>query len=181
MTMESRLEESELGAGPFLMVSLAGDRAPDWPSPARDDVRTLTLDMSQKHHRGFWAMQLDAAARGAVEPRILVARGLACLAVVRWAQLSPKSYIENIAGAVLFSPLSFSPAQATLAQVLQPSPTLPLPFRSTVVEHRTSPLIEHLLALVDSWGSRFMDVDAFTAPGSAVLPATEPPVHRLWA
>lgn len=176
--------ESDVGAGPFLIVSLAGDRAPDWPSPARDDVATLTLDMSHKHHRGFWAMQLDEAARGMREPRVIVARGLACLAVVRWAQLSPKSYIENVAGAVLFSPLSFTPAQATLAQALQPSPTLPLPFRSTVVEHRTSPLIEHLLALVDCWGSRFVDVGDFATAGGAARSATEAPetpIFRIWA
>jgi predicted alpha/beta hydrolase family esterase len=176
--------ESELGTGPFLMVTLAGDRAPNWPSPSRDDVRTLTLDMSHKHHRGFWAMQLDEATRGTREPRVVVARGLACLAVVRWAQLSPKSYIENIAGAVLFSPLSFTPAQATLAQALQPSPTLPLPFRSTVVEHRASPLIEHLLALVDSWGSRFVDVGDFAATGGPVPPTIDSPdgpIDHIWA
>jgi predicted alpha/beta hydrolase family esterase len=176
--------ESEPGAGPFLMVTLAGDRGPDWPSPGRADVRALTLDMSHKHHRGFWAMQLDEAARGTREPCVVVARGLACLAVVRWAQLSPKSYIENIAGAVLFSPLSFTPAQATIAQALQPSPTLPLPFRSTVVEHRTSPLIEHLLALVDSWGSRFVDVGDFAA-NAGVVPTTlespDGPIDRIWA
>jgi len=173
--------ESDLGASPVLVVSLAGDRAPDWP--VAGDVRTLTLDISQKHHRGFWAMQLDEAARAAREPRVIVARGLACLAVVRWAQLSPKSYIANIAGAVLFSPLSFTPAQATLAQALQPSPTLPLPFRSTVVEHRTSPLIEHLLALVDSWGSRFVDVSKVVSPiaPTRTIELPDAAIDSVWA
>jgi predicted alpha/beta hydrolase family esterase len=174
--------ESDLGAGPFLVVSLTGDRAPDWP--AHGDIATLTLDMSHKHHRGFWAMQLDEAARKMREPRVVVARGLASLAVVRWAQLSPKSYIANVAGAVLFSPLSFTPAQATLAQALQPSPTLPLPFRSTVVEHRTSPLIEHLLALVDCWGSRFVDVGEFAAQPPRTAPVIDlpgTPIDPAWA
>lgn len=174
MTMESAF----FGTNPSLVVSLAGDRAPDWP-PAGRDVRTLSLDMSHKHHRGFWAMQLDEAARAAGEPHIVVARGLACLAVVRWAQLSPKSYLANIAGACLFSPLSFTPAQATLAQALQPSPTLPLPFPSLVIEHRTSPLVGHLLALVDSWGSRFVDIADFATPDFAAPLAAEPPA-ALW-
>lgn len=178
MTLESEF----FGTHPFLTVAVAGDRAPDWPAAARKDVRTLTLDMSHKHHRGFWAMQLDEAPRLAGEPHVVVARGLACLAVVRWAQLSPKSYLGNIVGACLFSPLSFTPAQAPLAQALQPSPTLPLPFRSLVVEHRTAPLVGHLLTLVDSWGSRFVDIEDFAAPELATSIAVEShtPVSTLW-
>jgi len=176
------LESDFFGTSPLLTVTLAGDRAPDWPAANRKDVRTLTLDMSHKHHRGFWAMQLDEAARAAGEPHVLVARGLACLAVVRWAQLSPKSYLVNVAGACLFSPLSFTPAQAPIAQALQPSPTLPLPFRSLVVERRTAPLVTHLLALVDSWGSRFVDIEDFATPDLATRLAASPEasVSMLW-
>ncbi|MDF0488458.1 alpha/beta hydrolase [Sphingomonas sp. H39-1-10] len=176
------LESDFFGTHPLLTVTVAGDRAPEWPAANRKDVRTLALDMRHKHHRGFWAMQLDEAARAAGEPHVVVARGLACLAVVRWAQLSPKSYLGNIAGACLFSPLSFMPAQAPLAQALQPSPTLPLPFPSLVVEHRTAPLVAHLLTLIDSWGSHFIDIADFAAPDLSPPVRVEPhlPGSRLW-
>jgi len=65
----------------------------------------LELDLS-KFHSGRWALQLDAAFARRSEPAVIVAEGVACLAVAWWAQLSPRSYLQNIGGALFMSPLN---------------------------------------------------------------------------
>jgi predicted alpha/beta hydrolase family esterase len=164
----SEFVENRWNDGPFLFVSVADAETEPAVRP-HQNVTTLKLDMGQRHHRGFWAMQLDEAAQRASEPQVIVAHGLACLAVVRWAQLSPRSYFANVAGAVLLSPLSFTPAQSVQAQALLPSPAMSLPFPSTVVERRNDVMIARVLDLVDTWKSRFVEAEDF-AGWPAVVP-----------
>ncbi len=149
---------------PILTVSVIGDGARHWSAPAMASGSALQLDIDANPHRGLWALQLDNAVRAATEPTLLLAEGLACLAIARWAQLSPPRYVENIAGAYLFAPLSFSPAQAPLLRNLHPGPEVRLPFPSLVVDTRASLSIARVLELADIWGSRFTD--------AAVMPVT---------
>lgn len=130
----------------------SGDGDPCTPSD------TLALDFSGWSHGGRWALQLDVALGRPGDPVLVVAQGLACLAVAWWAQLSPKSYIERVGGALFLSPLSFSPSEASVARSLRPSPGTRLPFPSIVANH-ASPIIEQVLDLADIWGSRFVDAD----------------------
>jgi len=114
----------------------------------------LDLDLS-KFHSGRWALQLDAAFARRSEPAVIVAEGVACLAVAWWAQLSPRSYLQNIGGALLLSPLNIRFGQAAIAASARLSPATRLPFPS-VVASDASAFVEQVLALADSWGSRFV-------------------------
>jgi len=148
---------------PILTVSVTGDDVRHWSAPPLVGTTPLHLDMDANPHRGLWALQLDNAVRAATEPTILLGEGLACLAIARWAQLSPRRYVENIAGAYLFAPLSFSPDQAPLLRNLHPGPEVRLPFPSLVIDTRASLSIARVLELADIWGSRFTDAAAMPA------------------
>lgn len=133
---------------PVLIVA-RGDPAVSLP------LRRVELDLS-KFHSGRWAQQLDTAMTRSREPVVLLAQGVACLAVAWWAQLSPRSYLEHVSGAVFLSPLSIGFGQAAIAAKARVSPATKLPFPS-VVASDPSPMIEQVLALADNWGSRFVD------------------------
>jgi predicted alpha/beta hydrolase family esterase len=144
------------------------DSSADRPLPilivARGDpaiallLQKVELDLS-KFHSGRWAQQLDTATTRSREPIVLLAQGVACLAVAWWAQLSPRSYLQHIRGAVFLSPLSIGFGQAAIAAKARMSPATKLPFPS-VVASDPSPMIEQVLALADNWGSRFVDTGA---------------------
>jgi predicted alpha/beta hydrolase family esterase len=140
---------------PILIVA-RGDDALALP------VQKVELDLT-KFHSGRWAQQLDTAMTRSREPIVLLAQGVACLAVAWWAQLSPRSYLEHIRGAVFLSPLSIGFGQAAIAAKARVSPATKLPFPS-VVASDPSPMIEQVLALADNWGSRFVDAGAVQGP-----------------
>lgn len=131
-----------------VLVSIKGD--PQAASP----LERVELDLS-KFHNGRWALQLDAAMGRRAAPIVILAQGVACLAVAWWAQLSPRSYMENIRGAVFLSPLNVGFGQAGIAREVR-GPATRLPFPS-IVACDPSPAIEQVLALADAWGSRFVD------------------------
>ena len=89
----------------------------------------------------------------------MLARGVACLAVAWWAQLSPRSYLDAVAGALFRSPLSIDFGQAAAAASMRLGPAQRLPFPSVVVSD-ISVQVEQVLALADGWGSEFVDLDA---------------------
>jgi len=122
----------------------------------------LELDLS-KFHSGRWALQLDAAFARRSEPAVIVAEGVACLAVAWWAQLSPRSYLQNIGGALFLSPLNIRFGQAAIAASARLSPGTRLPFPSVVASDASS-FVEQVLALADSWGSRFVVTDSPAGP-----------------
>lgn len=171
----------------LLTVSTIGDATPLWSLPGAASSQRLVLDLSARRHRGFWAMQLDTAVREATRPILLVAQGFACLTIVRWAQLSPRRYLENIAGALLFSPLSLELEQAPLLRDMYPSPAMPLPFRALVIDHATSPSILRVTELAETWGSRFVAAGDLPAawqaagPQGSVLAASERPGSHVLA
>lgn len=118
----------------------------------------VELDLS-KFHNGRWALQLDAVFARRKAPAIILARGAACLAVAWWAQLSPRSYLDAVRGALFRSPLSVGFGQAAIAASARTGPSQRLPFPS-VVACEATPYIGAILALADNWGSRFIDTGA---------------------
>ena len=122
----------------------------------------LDLDLS-KFHSGRWALQLDAAFARRSEPAVIVAEGVACLAVAWWAQLSPRSYLQNISGALFLSPLNLRFGQAAIAASARLSPATRLPFPSVVTSDASS-FVDQTLALADGWGSRFVATSAPAGP-----------------
>lgn len=132
-----------------IIVSVKGD------TQIAARLQRVELDLS-RFHSGRWALQLDAVMANRAEPAVILAQGVACLAVAWWAQLSPRSYLRNIRGAVLLSPLSYGFGQSAIARNVRLSPATKLPFPS-IVACDPSPAVEQVLALADSWGSRFVD------------------------
>jgi predicted alpha/beta hydrolase family esterase len=132
-----------------IIVSVKGD------TQIAARLQRVDLDLS-RFHSGRWALQLDAVMANRAEPAVILAQGVACLAVAWWAQLSPRSYLRNIRGAVLLSPLSYGFGQSAIARNVRLSPATKLPFPS-IVACDPSPAVEQVLALADSWGSRFVD------------------------
>lgn len=121
-------------------------------------IAQVELDLS-KFHNGRWALQLDAAFARRTAPAVIVARGVACLAVAWWAQLSPRSYLDAVRGAVFRSPLHVELGQAPIAASASTGPTHRLPFPSIVANDVTL-YVEQVLGLADRWGSRFVDLGA---------------------
>ena len=136
-----------------ILVSVKGDAV------AASPLERVELDLA-KSRNGRWALQLDSAMTRRLGPVVILAQGIACLAVARWAQLSPRSYMENIRGAVFLSPFNIGFGQAGLARDVR-GPATRLPFAS-IVACDPSPAIEQVLALADAWGSRFVDAGAPT-------------------
>lgn len=131
-----------------ILVSVAGD------PPAPGGIEQVMLDLS-KFHNGRWALQLDAAFTQRGTPVVILARGLACLAVSWWAQLSPRSYLRQVQGAVFESPLSVDFQHVAAAASIRTGPTYRLPFPSIVVSDGSFQ-IEQVLALADKWGSQLV-------------------------
>ena len=131
-----------------ILVSVNGDALP------QTAIEHVALDLS-KFHTGRWALQLDAAFAQRQTPFVILAHGLACLAVSWWAQLSPRSYLRSVRGAVFDSPLSIDLQHVAAAASIRTGPTYRLPFPSVVISD-ASFQVEQELALADRWGSHFV-------------------------
>lgn len=135
-----------------IRVAIKGDPAP------HGALARVELDLA-KFHSGRWALQLDSAFARRDTPAVILAQGVACLAVAWWAQLSPRSYMTHIRGALFLSPLDVRFGQEGMAASARLGPATTLPFPS-VVAHAGYPFVDRLLALADSWGSVFVDAAA---------------------
>ncbi|WP_175518060.1 alpha/beta hydrolase [Sphingomonas sp. OK281] len=115
----------------------------------------VELDLS-KFQSGRWALQLDAVFSRRRQPAVILAQGVACLAVAWWAQLSPRSYLQSVQGALFLSPLTIGFGEDAIAAAARQGPSTRLPFPS-VVASASYPFIDRLLALADSWGSQVVE------------------------
>ena len=154
----------------LLLVSTRGASPFPYRFGSERRYETVELDIPGKSHRARWAVQLDELLSRRTQAVIIVAQGVSCLAVAWWAQLSPRNYLEHIAGALLVAPLTFSIAEASVARSLRPSPGTKLPFPSVVLSGAT-PIIDQIVELADGWGSSFVDVGV---PDEATLPRLHP-------
>ncbi len=130
-------------------------------TPPAGTTRRIDLDLA-RFQNGRWALQLDAAFARRETPAIILAQGVACLAVAWWAQLSPRSYMQAVRGAVFLSPLAIGFGQEGIAAAARLGPSTPLPFPS-IVASAPYPYMEQLLALADHWGSQFVETATDTA------------------
>lgn len=125
-------------------------------NPAQSgSVPGVELDLS-KFQSGRWALQLDAVFSRRRQPAVILAQGVACLAVAWWAQLSPRSYLHSVQGALFLSPLTIGFGEDAIAATARQGPSTRLPFPS-VVASASYPFIDRLLALADSWGSQVVE------------------------
>lgn len=131
-----------------IVVSARGD-------PAASSLPSqIALDLS-KFHNGRWALQLDTVFGRRDAPVVIVAHGIACRAVAWWAQLSPRSYLRAVTGALFHSPLEIGFDQQAAAAAMQSGPSYRLPFPSVVIGEPSFQIAE-TLAIADAWGSRFV-------------------------
>jgi uncharacterized protein len=142
--------------GPFSVVTIAerGARTSawrelfDWPELGHAHVE-LWSDTAQA--RNASAGRLDDAILQSDKPVLLLAEGAACFAAVWWARLSPTSYVERVAGALLFRPMvtGGDPREAFA------SPRVRLPFPTLLVDERIA--LDDAHALAGDWGSGLTD------------------------
>jgi len=135
-----------------VIVTVKGD------APKALSVPAVELDLA-KFQAGRWALQLDAVFARRREPAVILAQGVACLAVAWWAQLSPRSYLDSVQGALFLSPLHIGFGQEAIAAAARQGPSTRLPFPS-VVASVSYPFIDRLLAVADGWGSHVIETGA---------------------
>ncbi|MDG5489619.1 alpha/beta hydrolase [Sphingomonas sp. BGYR3] len=124
---------------PPALAELIGVRFPD--------ARTLPFRGRSVPERNRWAAQLDEAVNHAARPVMLVASGVGCFAAAWWGRLTPRYYVERVAGALMVDPVEGGPV-ASLA-----SPRIPLPFASMLVEGDALTHADSLRMLADGWGA----------------------------
>ncbi|WP_152997761.1 alpha/beta hydrolase [Sphingomonas sp. HT-1] len=100
--------------------------------------------------RSLWAAKLDHAVMGAQRPVLLVASGRSCFAATWWARLSPRDYIDRVAGALFVDPLEADGASAALFA----SPRTRLPFPSLLLsgERADGEAVRRAQDLALEWG-----------------------------
>ena len=133
----------------------------DSPSQLAVEEEHISLDLL-RFHSGRWALQLDSAFARRADQVVILAQGLACLAVAWWGQLSPCSYLRSVRGAVFISPITVDLNQIAAAASLRTGPKCHLPFPSVVVSDPIAQ-IDQVLALADSWGSVFVPASVTAA------------------
>lgn len=131
----------------LVAVAIRGDAA------AATSGAAIDLDLS-RFQSGRWALQLDGALAKRRAPVVIVARGVAALAVAWWAQLSPRSYMTAIHGGILLSPLAIDFGQGSIAAAARAGPVTHLPFPS-IVTAASATDIDRTRILAEGWGSLF--------------------------
>jgi uncharacterized protein len=111
------------------------------------------------HARNLWAAKLDEAVRLAERPVVIVAFGVSCFALAWWARLTPASYLEHVAGALMIAPLGASVIARGAENFAAPDTRFSFP--SLVIEADTDARAEGLAA---SWGSRLLDLRSLGQP-----------------
>lgn len=119
------------------LIDLLGDRI----------VRHVAIRAQTPAQRTITAAGIDRAILEADRRVLLVAQGVGCAAAAWWARLSPRSYVERVAGALLIAPDAGETETAGFA-----SPRSALPFPTLVLG--ASDAAQRLSA---EWGARLID------------------------
>jgi predicted alpha/beta hydrolase family esterase len=132
----------------------------------RTDARRLSLGMWDAPHRNTWVNKLNLAIRRADRPVVLVAQGIACLAVAWWAEYEQADAGDAVTGALLVLPpdIDRPGADPRLAR-FGACPRGPLPFPSYLVAGPDEPAeLRHSLSqLARDWNASFVSEEVGTA------------------
>jgi predicted alpha/beta hydrolase family esterase len=144
----------------------------------RTDARRLSLGMWDAPHRNTWVNKLNLAIRRADRPVVLVAQGIACLAVAWWAEYEQADAGDAVTGALLVLPpdIDRPGADPRLAR-FGACPRGPLPFASYLVAgpNESSELRHSLSQLARDWNASFVSDEV----GSAEWPDGQWLLDRL--
>ncbi|MBU6267340.1 MAG: alpha/beta hydrolase [Sphingomonadales bacterium] len=146
----------------ILLIPDRDDGADDWMAIwEREDADTSRIDLGmwENPHRNTWVNRINLAIERAGRPVVLVARGLACVAVAWWAEFEQPAYGDPVAFALLVSPPDVSrPGTDPRLARFTSCPRQPLPFRSFLVAGSRRPVDEQaaLRSLAHDWESAFI-------------------------
>ena len=167
----------------ILLIPDRDDGADDWMAiweRENAEIRRIDLGMWENPHRNTWVNKINLAIERAGRPVVLVARGLACVAVAWWAEFEQPAFGDPVRLALLVMPpdVSRPGADPRLARFTS-CPRQPLPFRSFLAAGSRRPGAEQdsLRALALDWGSAFI-ADAFLGEGGLVEGARHWPSGR---
>jgi len=167
----------------ILLIPDRDDGADDWMAIwERESPNTLRLDLGMwdNPHRNTWVNKINLAIERAQRPVVLVARGLACVAVAWWAEFEQPDADHPVQFALLVMPpdVSRPGADARLARFTS-CPRGRLPFRSFLAAGSRRPAAEQmsLRALAADWDSAFI-ADEFLGAGGLVDGARDWPSGR---
>ena len=144
----------------ILLIPDRDDGADDWMAiweRENAEIRRIDLGMWENPHRNTWVNKINLAIERAGRPVVLVARGLACVAVAWWAEFEQPAFGDPVRLALLVMPpdVSRPGADPRLARFTS-CPRQPLPFRSFLAAGSRRPGAEQdsLRALALDWGMR---------------------------
>ncbi|GAA0337658.1 hypothetical protein GCM10009087_55120 [Sphingomonas oligophenolica] len=146
----------------ILTLSDSGDPAPGWARAWAESVAVhahVEVGPRRAARRNLWALRLDEAVRRTERPAVIVAYGVSCFALAWWARLSPTSYVERVAGALLVRPFGASVALSSQGARDYAGPRTRFSFPSIVVGDGESDT--RAQGLASSWGSAFVGFDGF--------------------
>jgi len=140
------------GPGAMTLVSLlGGERSALSPLlahlPGDMDVVDIPVHDDPTARRAGLAAQIDTAVTRADRNVMLVGHGVGCLAAAWWARLSPRSYVDRVAGSLMVAPTIATASASRFA-----SPASALPFPSLVIG--ADDTAQRLAA---EWGGRLLD------------------------
>lgn len=139
--------------------------ADDW-ARLGGDVQLVDLGLWDRPHRNTWVNKLNLAIQRAQRRVVVIAEGLACLAVAWWAEYERPAFGDPVSGALLVSPPDVDrPDSDPRLAPFGTCPRQPLPFPSFVVVDRRLPEPQQATAtqLARDWESRIAIEDAKTS------------------
>ncbi len=146
---------------PVLIIPGARNSGPEhWQSlwqAADPSMERLNVNNWDNPACDSWVKAIDSQVRRALEPVVVVAHSLGCLAFAHWAAQNQ----STVRGALLVAvPDPDGPSFPAEATGFSPLPLLKLICKSIVVSSRDDPFgsPEYARRCAEAWGSRFVDI-----------------------
>ena len=145
----------------------------DWEHQFPDAAR-VELGMWEKPHRNTWVNKLNLAIARANRPVVIVAEGLACLAVAWWVEYEQPGADSQIKGALLIDPPEVDrPGSDPRLAAFTSTPRTAMPFVACVLASRCrgAVALRALRMLARDWDCPF---DTIAAASVVSVPSISP-------
>lgn len=142
-----------------------------WRYPQAEPVE---LGLWHRPHRNTWINRLNHALNGGQGPAVVVAEGLACIALAWWAAYEPEAAGGAVKGALLIDPPDIEqPESDRRLFSLMPVPRGPLPFAAILLATRArdEQELRTLWLLARDWRCNF---DTVGGPDVLRVPSPSP-------
>ena len=128
-----------------------------WEACFPDAIR-VELGMWAKPHRNTWVNKLNLAIDRARRPVVIVAEGLACVALAWWAEYEQPDLDTPVKGALMIDPPDVDrPGSDPRLAAFTSCPRQPLPFATCVLasRNRGAGSLQALRQLARDWNAPF--------------------------